>query len=55
MMKALGPQVGLEGMRIPASVFGVGTVIAAAVALVSGLPPALRALRLNIVDGLANR
>jgi putative ABC transport system permease protein len=55
MMKALGPETGLEGMRIPASVYGVGALIAAAVALVSGLPPALRALRLNIVDGLACR
>jgi putative ABC transport system permease protein len=55
MMKALGPQVGLEGMRIPVAVFGVGAAMAVAVAVVSGLPPALRALRLNIVDGLANR
>ena len=55
MMKAMGPQVGLEGMRIVPSVYGWGAVIATAVALVSGLPPALRALRLNIVDGLANR
>jgi putative ABC transport system permease protein len=55
LMAALGPQVGLEGMTIPVSVYFWGTAIAALVALVSGLPPALRAMRLNIVDGLANR
>jgi putative ABC transport system permease protein len=55
LMEALGPQVGLEGMRIPPSVFGAGAVIAVLVALVSGLPPAVRAMRLSIVDGLANR
>jgi putative ABC transport system permease protein len=55
LMKTLGPNVGLEGMRIPGSVYAWGAGIAALLALVSGLPPALRAMRLNIVDGLANR
>jgi putative ABC transport system permease protein len=55
LMKALGPNVGLEGMRIPAEVYGYGVGIAALLALVSGLPPALRAMRLNIVNGLASR
>jgi putative ABC transport system permease protein len=55
LMKSMGPQVGLEGLRIPASVHVIGIGMAGLLALVSGLPPALRAMRLNIVDGLANR
>ncbi|HTQ98556.1 MAG TPA: FtsX-like permease family protein [Candidatus Acidoferrum sp.] len=55
LMQAAGPQVGLQGLRIPLSVYEIGTLVALALALVSGLPPALRAMRLNIVDGLANR
>jgi putative ABC transport system permease protein len=55
MMNALGPEVGLEGMRILPSVYLWGAAMAAVVAAVSGLPPALRAMRLNIVDGLVNR
>jgi putative ABC transport system permease protein len=55
LMSAMGPSVGLEGLRIPILVYGYGSGIAAMVALVSGLPPALRAMHLNIVDGLANR
>lgn len=55
LMAALGPQVGLEGLRIPAAVYGYGAAIAVAVAVASGLPPAWRAMRLSIVDGLADR
>ena len=47
----------LIGFQIlmPLSVFGVGTVAAIALALLSGLPPALRANRLAVVDALAGR
>ncbi len=55
LMNTLGPYVGLEGLRIPVKVYLLGGGIAALVALVSGLPPALRAMRLNIVDGLVSR
>jgi putative ABC transport system permease protein len=55
LMKSLGPTVGLEGMRILPSVYAWAAGIAMLLALASGLPPALRAMRLNIVDGLANR
>lgn len=55
MMSALGPEVGLEGMRILPAVYGWGLLIAVLAAVFSGLPPALRATGLRIVDGLANR
>ena len=55
VMKGLGPQVGLEGLRVPVIVFGWGAVIALLLALASGLPPAWRARRLKIVDALAGR
>ena len=52
-------------MKLVGSVFGpatllpvvviIGLVIAVALAFISGLPPALRAQRLNIVDALAGR
>jgi putative ABC transport system permease protein len=47
----------LIGFQIlmPLSVFGVGAVAAIALALLSGLPPALRANRLAVVDALAGR
>jgi ABC-type lipoprotein release transport system permease subunit len=40
---------------MPASVFALGIGFAAVLALVSALPPALRAQRLKIVDALAGR
>jgi putative ABC transport system permease protein len=43
------------GISLPASVFVVGIVFAALVALVSALPPARRVQRLSIVDALAGR
>jgi putative ABC transport system permease protein len=47
----------LIGFQIlmPLSVFGVGAVAAIALALLSGLPPALRVNRLAVVDALAGR
>ncbi len=42
-------------IRMPLAVFGWGLLIAAALAIVCALPPALRANRLRIVDALANR
>ena len=55
LMNTLGPYVGLEGLRTPLKVYLLGGGLALLVALVSGLPPALRAMRLNIVDGLVSR
>ncbi|MGO9930885.1 MAG: ABC transporter permease [Steroidobacteraceae bacterium] len=49
------PSGGLEGLRVPAAVYGWGTLIAVLLALASGLPPAWRARRLKIVDALAGR
>ena len=43
------------GISLPPSVFVVGIVFAALVALVSALPPARRVQRLSIVDALAGR
>lgn len=47
----------LIGFQIlmPLSVFGIGAGAAIALALLSGLPPALRANRLAVVDALAGR
>jgi putative ABC transport system permease protein len=47
----------LIGFQIlmPLSVFGIGAIAAIALALLSGLPPALRANRLAVVDALAGR
>jgi putative ABC transport system permease protein len=42
-------------LPMPASVFALGIGFAAVLALVSALPPALRAQRLKIVDALAGR
>jgi putative ABC transport system permease protein len=41
--------------RLPDAVFIEGMLLAIALAIASGLPPALRAQRLNIVDALAER
>jgi len=49
------PSGGLEGLRVPASVYGWGAGIAVLLALASGFPPAWRARRLKIVDALAGR
>ena len=46
---------GIGAMHVPGSVFGYGLVIAALVALASGLPPAQRARRLSIVAALSGR
>jgi putative ABC transport system permease protein len=46
-------QVG--ALPLPASVFALGLAFAAVLAVVSALPPALRAQRLKIVDALAGR
>lgn len=43
------------GLTMPPSVILIGALIAVLLACVSGLPPALRAMRLNIVDALAGR
>ena len=40
---------------LPLGVIAGGLAIAVILAVVSGLPPAVRALRLNIVDALAGR
>lgn len=42
-------------VKLPAMVLVIGFVIAVLLALISGLPPAWRAKRLNIVDALAGR
>jgi putative ABC transport system permease protein len=52
-LRVLGQFIGVSSM--PAIVVAAGVGIAAFVALVSGLPPAWRAKRLNIVDALAGR
>jgi len=49
------PTGGLEGLRVPAAVYGWGAGIAVLLAMASGLPPAWRARRLKIVDALAGR
>ncbi len=43
----------LDPLPMPLSVFGMSIAIAVVLAIVTGLPPALRAGRLNIVDALA--
>jgi putative ABC transport system permease protein len=52
-MKVVGSILGPA--RLPSIVVIAGIVIAVALAVISGLPPALRAQRLNIVDALADR
>jgi putative ABC transport system permease protein len=47
--------IGAGGISLPLSVVGTGLVLAVAAALVSALPPALRAQRISIVDALAGR
>jgi putative ABC transport system permease protein len=45
--------LGIGGLPLPFSVFVIGLGFAALLALLSALPPALRAQRLKIVDALA--
>ncbi len=52
-IKSVGAALG-AGV-LPLGVIGGGLTIAVILAVVSGLPPAVRALRLNIVDALAGR
>jgi putative ABC transport system permease protein len=52
-MKAVGSVLGPT--KLPGIVIVAGLVIAVALAIISGLPPAFRAQRLNIVDALAGR
>jgi len=47
--------LGIAGTSLPPKVFVIGLLIAIALALASGLPPARRASRLQIVDALAGR
>jgi putative ABC transport system permease protein len=52
-MKVIGAVLGPT--RLPGIVIVAGLLIAVALAIISGLPPAFRAQRLNIVDALAGR
>ena len=52
-MKTLGAALGAGVLPLP--VIAGGLAIAVVLAVISGLPPAVRALRLNIVDALAGR
>ncbi len=49
------PGLGIAAMRVPHSVFGAGVVVAIAVALVSGMPLARKARRLDIAAALSRR
>jgi putative ABC transport system permease protein len=53
-----GPALAAQGigaMHVPGPVYGAGAGVAVLLALVSGVPPALRARRLNIVSALSGR
>ncbi|HTB67539.1 MAG TPA: FtsX-like permease family protein [Steroidobacteraceae bacterium] len=53
-----GPALSAQGigtMHVPGLVYAVGAALAVLVALVSGVPPAVRARRLNIVTALSGR
>jgi putative ABC transport system permease protein len=52
-IKAVGSVIGAG--TVPRIVIAYGLLIAVGLAIISGLPPALRAQRLNIVDALADR
>jgi ABC-type antimicrobial peptide transport system permease subunit len=47
--------IGVLRLPLPVSVIAIGCAIAAALALVSALPPAIRAQRSSVVDALAGR
>jgi putative ABC transport system permease protein len=49
------PGLGIAAMHIPSPVFGAGTAAAVVVALISGLPLARKARRLEIAAALAGR
>jgi putative ABC transport system permease protein len=53
VMNRVSTQLG--GVHMPKAVFAWGALIAVLLAIASGLPPALRAQRLKIVDALAGR
>ncbi len=46
---------GIGSMHVPLLVYGAAAVVALLLALISGVPPALRARRLNIVAALSGR
>jgi putative ABC transport system permease protein len=46
---------GLPGLELSTRALAPGLVAAVLLALIVGLPPAWRAMRLNIVDALADR
>jgi putative ABC transport system permease protein len=48
-------KLGLQGMELSSNALIPGVVVAGLLALIVGLPPALRAMRLNIVDALADK
>jgi putative ABC transport system permease protein len=47
--------IGVGALPMPPSVFAIGIACAVLLAIVSALPPAMRAQRLNVVDALAGR
>jgi putative ABC transport system permease protein len=49
------PGQGIPPMHVPPLVFGAGIVVAILLALLSGLPPAQRARRLNVATALSGR
>jgi putative ABC transport system permease protein len=53
MLERVSPD--FSAIRMPGTVFVWGCAVAAFMALVSGLPPAFRARRLQLVDALAGR
>jgi putative ABC transport system permease protein len=58
LLPALGSAMaryGLPGLRVPWVVLAIGVGVAVLLALVSALPPALRARRLSIIQALAAR
>jgi putative ABC transport system permease protein len=48
-------EAGLQGLELSAAALAPGIGVAVLLSLIVGLPPALRAMRLNIVDGLAGK
>jgi putative ABC transport system permease protein len=48
-------KLGLQGMELSSNALVPGVGAAVLLALIVGLPPALRAMRLNIVDALADK
>jgi putative ABC transport system permease protein len=58
LLRVLGSVIaasGVPGLRLPATVLALGVGFAVLLALLSALPPALRAKRLSIIDALAVR